>query len=69
MSHKPGAVDFGPLFDQAPRGEVNDRLLWAARLGAAYLGKAVAEGLMGDCAIPPSKALERIESIIEEARG
>lgn len=45
---------------------VNEQTLIAAlRFATAYVRKAVADGLMEDCAVPASVALERLRAVLE----
>ena len=43
--------------------------LAALELASKYLGKAVADNLMSDCAMPVERAFVRVNRAIAEARG
>jgi hypothetical protein len=44
-------------------------LLAALRFATAYVQKAVADGLMEDCAVPASVALERLRAVLDGQEG
>jgi len=46
---------------------INQELLRACRIGSAYLGKAIADGFMNNCAMKPERALKIIQQAISQA--
>jgi hypothetical protein len=44
-------------------------LLAALHFATAYVAKAVADGLMEDCAVPASVALERLRAVLDGQEG
>ena len=62
--------------EDSPVDEANARLIAAApallealELASKYLGKAVADGLMGGTAVPVERAFEITKAVIAQARG
>jgi|GEM_PF-3208614 len=73
VQSKPTApADIGPLFADLERAEanhvpLNDRLLRAAQIGAAYIRHALSGGDLRECVVPGDRAIAKIDALIAEA--